>query len=193
MNQRRRTTALASTALVALLVVTGCSARNDGGAGQDSSKGSANGSRTAPIQPGPNKRLDGYEALWFTRGRYGSSDYQRMERQRCAIDAIVAEADPVTLLRRYTRLASTAKEIVRTDIPRKLMPSFVDLALKVKDTKLKSVAFISSDKYNSADPDFAWMQSVVAKATGPHQSHGPKGDAGTPVTAKDACGYHPVS
>lgn len=41
------------------------------------------------LQPGPDQRLDGFEALWFSRGRYGSDDYRRMERQRCMVDAIV--------------------------------------------------------------------------------------------------------
>ena len=79
------------------------------------------------LEPGPDQRLDGFEALWYSRGRYGSDDYQRMERQRCMVDAIVDEADPLTLLRRYQQLAATGKEIVRTDIPAALMPAFVEL------------------------------------------------------------------
>ncbi|MEP9365064.1 LCP family protein [Nocardioides sp. CN2-186] len=148
---------------------------------------------TGYLQPGPDQHLDGFHALWYSRGRWGSDDYQRMLRQRCMVNAIVAEADPLTVLTRYQALAKAGQEILRTDIPRKLMPAFVDLALKVKDTKMKSVAFVSSDKFFSGDPDYPWMQSVVAKALGPHQPHAPKDDAGTAVTANDACGYHPVS
>ena len=36
------------------------------------------------LQPGPHQRLNGFQALWFSRGRWGSDDYQRMSRQRCA-------------------------------------------------------------------------------------------------------------
>ncbi len=85
------------------------------------------------------------------------------------VDAIVDEADPLNVLRRYQDLAKAGEEILRTDIPRKLMPAFVDLALKVKEKKVKSIAFVSSDKFFSGDPDFTWMQSVVAKALGPKQ------------------------
>jgi polyisoprenyl-teichoic acid--peptidoglycan teichoic acid transferase len=145
---------------------------------------------TGYIEPGPDQHLDGFHALWFSRGRWGSDDYERMLRQRCMVDAIIDEADPLNVLRRYEDLAKAGEEILRTDIPRKLMPAFVDLALRVKEKKVKSIAFVSSDKFFSGDPDFAWMQSVVAKALGPKQG-GPKDDPGTAVKAEDACGYHP--
>ena len=147
------------------------------------------------LQPGPDQRLDGFEALWFSRARYGSDDYQRMERQRCMIDAIIDEADPLNLLRRYVSLARAGKRIVRTDVPRELMPAFVDLVLKVKDTRVRSVVFRSSDKFWSGDPDFEWMQSVVRRALTPKARSGHRDrppDEGTAVDAKDACAYAPV-
>lgn len=149
---------------------------------------------TGYLEPGPNQHLDGFHALWYSRGRWGSDDYQRMLRQRCMVNAIVDAADPVNVLRRYQDLASAGEEILRTDIPRKLMPAFVDLALKVKEKKMKSIAFISSDKFYSGDPDFAWMQSVVAKAVAPKKGGGggAKKDPGKAVKVADACGYHPV-
>ncbi len=53
------------------------------------------------LDPGPDQRLNGFEALWYSRGRYGGDDYQRMDRQRCMIGAIIDEAKPLNLLRRY--------------------------------------------------------------------------------------------
>ena len=50
------------------------------------------------IRPGPNQQLDGFTALEFARGRYDLTDYDRMARQRCTIDAIVDAADPITML-----------------------------------------------------------------------------------------------
>ena len=146
---------------------------------------------TGYLEPGPDQHLDGFHALWFSRGRWGSDDYERMERQRCMVDAIVEEADPLNVLRRYQALAKAGEEILRTDIPRKLMPAFVDLALKVKERKMRSIAFVSSDRFFSGDPDFTWMQEVVAKALTPKQRTGPKGDPGTAVKADDACAYDP--
>ena len=119
------------------------------------------------IQPGPDQHLDGYHALWFARGRWGSDDYQRMLRQRCVINALVDELDPVTLLQQYQDLAKAGKKIVQTDIPRELLPAFVDLGGAVKEHKLTSVAFVTSDRFFSGDPDFAWMRSVVDTALAP--------------------------
>mgnify|MGYP000918869789 FL=1 len=148
---------------------------------------------TGYLQPGPNQHLDGFHALWYSRGRWGSDDYERMLRQRCMVNAIIEEADPLNVLRRYQALAKAGEEILRTDVPRELMPDFVDLALKVKEKKVRSIAFVSSDKFFSGDPDFTWMQSVVAKALEPHPGGGAKGDPGKAVRTDDACGYHPVS
>ena len=147
---------------------------------------------TGYLQPGPDQHLDGFHALWYTRGRWGSDDYQRMLRQRCMVNAIIEEADPLNVLRRYQALAKAGEEIVRTDVPRELMPAFVDLALKVKDTKVRSIAFVASDRFFSGDPDFTWMRSVVAKAIAPRHGGGAQQDPGKAVKVDDACGYHPV-
>lgn len=158
------------------------------------------------LQPGPDQRLNGFEALWYSRGRYGSDDYRRMERQRCMVDAIVDEADPLTLLRRYQRLAATGKEIVRTDIPASLMPAFVELALRVKDAgSVRSVVFRISDEFFPGDPDFDWMQERVRLALVPRARERtpdrpaatatpgePTPEAGAAVDAADACAYDPL-
>ncbi|MDQ4055337.1 MAG: LCP family protein, partial [Actinomycetota bacterium] len=143
------------------------------------------------LDPGPNQHLDGFEALWFSRGRYGSDDYERMERQRCMIDAIIEAANPVNLFRRYTDLAAAGQEIVFTDIPLELAPAFVKLALKVKDAKIKSVVFRSSEKFNSGDPDFDYMRDTVQKTLHPparKPGAKPHSEAVEPV---DVCAYNP--
>jgi LCP family protein required for cell wall assembly len=143
------------------------------------------------LDPGPNQRLNGFQALWFTRGRYGSSDYKRMERQRCAINAIVAEASPVKMLKRYTKIAATSKEIVRTDIPAKLLPAFVDLAGKVKDKPIRSVGFELSDEFNPNDPDFDYVHAAVQAALRPARPAAPS--TGTPSTGTPAAPTSPAA
>jgi LCP family protein required for cell wall assembly len=147
------------------------------------------------LDPGPDQRLDGFEALWYSRGRYGSDDYSRMERQRCMIDAIIDEADPSTLIRKYLDLAEIGKEIVRTDIPSELLDDFVELAMKVKESKVKSVVFRSSDDFYPGDPDFEWMRAKVDKALAPPGSRPHRDrpdDPGAAADAKDVCAYDPV-
>ncbi len=80
---------------------------------------------TGYIQPGANQHLDGYHALWYARGRYGADDYQRMARQRCVVSAIIDQANPWNMLRRYQGITAAGSKVVRTDIPRELLTAFV--------------------------------------------------------------------
>jgi LCP family protein required for cell wall assembly len=151
---------------------------------------------TGYIEPGPDQHLDGFHALWFARGRWGSDDYERMLRQRCMVGAIVDAADPVTVVRRYLDLADAGKEIVRTDIPRSVLPALVNLGLRVKQHRVRSLAFVASERFFSGDPDFAWMQESVQRALAaldrPHRPRsGDTPDPGEAVDVKDSCAYDP--
>ena len=145
---------------------------------------------TGYIQPGPDQHLDGFHALWYARGRYGADDYQRMSRQRCVVNSIIDQANPMNLLRRYQALAAAGKKVVSTDIPQELLTPFVQLALKAKDSKAKSVLFRISDQFNPNAPDYDYMHEVVAKALAPHPHR--RHHAQSPVEKDDdACAYHP--
>jgi LCP family protein required for cell wall assembly len=161
----------------------------------------------AYIAPGPNQHMDGGTALAFARGRFGLTDYDRMARQRCTIDAIIQAADPVTLLQRYQELATTTKDIVSTDIPRSALDDFVDLAFLVKDATTRSVVF-DPNLIDPAYPDYDQMRQIVEDALAPASdsplsgapvSSAPTTDAGAPATPEDpaadvgdACAYDPV-
>jgi LCP family protein required for cell wall assembly len=145
---------------------------------------------TGYIEPGADQHLDGFHALWYARGRYGSDDYQRMSRQRCVVGSIIDQADPANLLRRYQALAAAGERVVSTDIPKELLPAFVELALKAKDHRPKSVLFRSSEDFNPNDPDFTYVHEKVAQALLPpthHARHQPQ----RTEDDKDACAYHP--
>lgn len=146
---------------------------------------------TGWIAPGPNRHLEGTDALWFARGRWNTDDYDRMERQRCVIDAVINQANPENVLLRYEQIASAGKHIARTDIPQRLLPALLDLGLKVKDAKIRSVVFRPSDKFDPADPNFPYMRSVVQQALNPSQTakHPPK----IIQKPQDACAYQPVA
>ena len=118
------------------------------------------------IAPGPNQRLNGFLALEFARGRYNLTDYDRMARQRCTIDAIVDAADPITMLRKYQELARTTRDVVFTDIPRSALDDFVDLAFLVKDASIRSVVFDNS-VISPAYPDYGLIRTIVSLALDP--------------------------
>jgi polyisoprenyl-teichoic acid--peptidoglycan teichoic acid transferase len=122
------------------------------------------GSEGRWLEVGPNRHLDGYRAMWFARGRYGYDDYHRMERQRCAMKAIIDQAEPGRVLTRYEAIAQSSKNIVSTDIPSKLLPAFVDLSLKVqRGGPIRSIAF-TNKIIHSADPDYKLIRTMVADA-----------------------------
>jgi anionic cell wall polymer biosynthesis LytR-Cps2A-Psr (LCP) family protein len=135
-----------------------------------------------------------------------------MARQRCAIKAIVDEADPITLLQRYQQLAETTKDIVRTDIPSSALDDFVDLAFLVKDAKIRSLVFDTS-LIEPAYPDYDLMRELVDEALNPPPaddassssrttaSPSPSDPAKTPSPkpekdavddVEDACAYDPA-
>jgi LCP family protein required for cell wall assembly len=165
------------------------------------------------IEPGPDQRMDGQRALAFARGRFGLTDYDRMARQRCTIDAIIDAADPVTLLERYQELAATTQDIVSTDIPRSALDDFVDLAFLVKDAEVRSVVF-DDTVIDPAYPDYDRIRAIVDEALSPvpaddaaadgtptpapatgspsPEADAPTGDPATVTDVADACAYDPV-
>ena len=152
------------------------------------------------LDPGADQHLDGYEALWYSRGRFGLDDYNRMERQRCMMDAIINEANPFNLVRRYGDIADVTKQIVRTDIPEEMLDPFLDLALLVKDAKVRSVVFRATydldpsdpNYFNPSDPDYDWMHETVAKAIDDDGKKHKKKKNKVAEDAEDACAYNPV-
>ena len=71
------------------------------------------------------------------------------------------------MLRRFPAVAEASKDSVFTDIPQDLLPAFVDLALKTKETRVRSVVFRSSEEFFPGDPDFVWLQERVQAAIEP--------------------------
>ncbi|MDP9863984.1 MULTISPECIES: LCP family protein [Streptosporangium] len=118
------------------------------------------------IQAGTRK-LSGEEALWFGRARTYSDDYVRMGRQKCLMNAVAKQADPVTVLRSFEKLADATVHAVSTDIPQGLLPNLIDLSDKVKDSRIKSFQFVPP-LINTADPDYRLIKhkvsSILAKS-----------------------------
>ncbi len=154
------------------------------------------------LHPGPDQKLNGRSTLWYARGRYGSDDFARMDRQRCVINAVVKQANPANLLSRYEDIAGASKSIVYTDMPQEVLPAMVDLSLRVKDAQVRSVVFKNGKKgFFSADPNFSQMRKRVQQALGetketsspsPSPSPKPKPTSGSASEDVDkTCKYDP--
>ncbi len=96
------------------------------------------------IEPGL-QTLDGHLALAYARTRNQDSDYFRMNRQRCVIEAMVEQADPIDLLRNFQTLANVIKDTMITDIPIDALPELLELKPLIDLENIVSVRFIPPD------------------------------------------------
>ncbi len=112
------------------------------------------------IKPGKNVHLDGYHALWFARSRHGSSDYERMVRQKCVMSAMLNQLDPVTVLTKFNGIAAAGKQIVATDVPPSDINTLMELAAKARKLPISSVAFVPPLTYPGS-PNFDVIRQTV--------------------------------
>ncbi|MFT3876604.1 MAG: LCP family protein [Propioniciclava sp.] len=135
-------------------------------------KNASGGSPAVPpdrwLPPGPDQHLNGFDALWFARGRYKTDDYHRMARQRCVIQAVVRQADPTRVAANYEALTKAGRNIVATDMPSSRLSAMLTLALKVKDGTMSSVSFENDkDGFYTAHPDWDLVRQRVRDAIDP--------------------------
>lgn len=117
------------------------------------------------IQPGKNKHLDGYHAVWFARSRAGATDYERMTRQKCVMTAMLNQLSPQKVLTKFQGIASASKQVVQTDIPSGDLGTFTDLALDSKKLPVSSFSPVPP-LIRTGDPDFDLVRTKVAEAIG---------------------------
>jgi LCP family protein required for cell wall assembly len=125
------------------------------------------------LAPGPDRKLNGTDALWFARGRYGlpGADLDRQARQHCTVKALVEQASPQNVLANYTSIAKAGEKLIRTDIPTKLLGQFVTLGQRVKTGKITNIDLDKKKNFpNGRNPDYAAMREIVAKALNPVRS-----------------------
>ncbi|NRD25407.1 LCP family protein [Frigoribacterium sp. VKM Ac-2836] len=115
------------------------------------------------IEPGEQK-LDGYHALWYARARHGTSDYDRMARQREVQQALLSQFQPATVLSKFQAVAAAGVQTVDTDIPQGALAAFVDLAVKAKSQQITSLELVPPT-YDNVYPDYDAMRAAVAQAT----------------------------
>lgn len=115
------------------------------------------------IQPGKNVHLNGYNALWFARSREGSSDYERMARQRCVINAVARQVEPLTIVTQFNAIASASGKIVRTNVPSGDVGGLVELAEKGRRLPIGSTSF-APPLIKPAVPDFSLIRATVKGA-----------------------------
>lgn len=130
------------------------------------------------LQPG-TYHMDGTMALYYARSRQGSTDFSRMNRQRCVLEALAEQADPLTLIQELPTIVPAVEESVFTDMPMDDLAAFIDLLSKVNTEEIVSIRFMpyapefdgtptsyiadwTADRYPIPDRDF--IAQTVATA-----------------------------
>jgi LCP family protein required for cell wall assembly len=125
------------------------------------------------VGPGKNLQLNGFQALWFARSREGSTDYERMARQKCVLNAMVKQLNPGTVLAKFNDIAAAGEQIVATDLPTHQLGTMLDLAGKGRSLPLASVNF-APPLILPVKPDFPRIREIVAEQVATSEASGTK-------------------
>ncbi|MDN5744608.1 MAG: LCP family protein [Nocardioidaceae bacterium] len=117
---------------------------------------------TGYIEPG-RRKLDGHDALWFSRSREGSDDYSRMARQKCVMTALLSQVSPSKALTNFQEIAKASTAMVTTDIPGGALSDMVQLAMRARSSKVSTVSLVPP-RVNTARPDVEVIQTMVRTA-----------------------------
>jgi polyisoprenyl-teichoic acid--peptidoglycan teichoic acid transferase len=145
--------------------------------------------RSFDIRPG-RRHLDGPAALAYARSRHGTSDYDRMRRQRCLLSAVAGQASPATMLRALPGLVPKLQRSVSTDIPVRELPPLASLASKVRRDRMVTVGLTPPRFALARDPagypivDAPAVRAAVGQVLQHPEAARPDGDQ--PTTAR--CG-----
>ncbi len=115
------------------------------------------------IEPGL-QHLDGWSRALGTRGsRATTTDYDRMRRQKCLIGAILKQANPLTVLENYSKLANAAHKVLLTDLTTGAVSALLDVAPKAKKQSFTSVQF-TNQVIDPDAPDLSVIRTMVQQA-----------------------------
>ena len=115
------------------------------------------------VEAGKNRHLDGKDALWFARSRSDSSDWDRIVRQKCVMNAMLQQLSPRTVVTKFEDIAKASEQLVTTDLPASQLGRFAELALKARSQPVRTVSFVPP-AINTSRPDVDKVQAMVARA-----------------------------
>jgi LCP family protein required for cell wall assembly len=84
--------------------------------------------------------LDGHQALAYVRDRTGSSDGERMRRQRCMVRELAASADAATLLRAFPAISRAIRASTTTTLPLGLLPAIIEALAELDSGDIATLA-----------------------------------------------------
>lgn len=103
--------------------------------------------------------FSGEEALAYARSRAFSSDYNRIQRQQCIQQAMIAQFNPQTLLTQFGDIMQAGENLVETNLPQSQLGSLLDLAVDAQGHQPQRLTLGAPDFGSAGDlfstyPDF---------------------------------------
>src|SRR5690606_39243498 len=111
------------------------------------------------------RTFDGEASLAYARTRSDSDDYMRMTRQREVQQALLAQADPLSVLQNFQSLTETGAKYIYTDIPQDGLGVLIDVALRASGSQAETIELVPP-RFNSVNPPFDQIRAVVKEALG---------------------------
>ena len=118
------------------------------------------------VEPG-QQHMDGFTALWYGRARHGTSDYDRMSRQRVLQEAILHQFNPANVLTKFRGVAEAGQEVVKTDVPQGMLGYFTNLATKTQKLPVGTVELVPQNGVEPTDPDYDYIAELIDAALNP--------------------------
>jgi len=100
-------------------------------------KSSANGKTDLDVMPGV-VQLTGKQALWFSRSRWSTTDFDRARRQQKVMRAVLQKARSTNLFANAISLYGDFRSSMETDIGVTDLPALIDIAQKLTNLQIKS-------------------------------------------------------
>ena len=117
---------------------------------------------SADIQPG-RQHLTAQQVYVYVRSRHADSDYQRMRRQRCVLEAMGNQLTGPALVTTFPELAAVITQYVSTDIPRSVLPQLVQLGATLNTSRVRTL-LLTPPLVNPASPDYGQIRAKVHAA-----------------------------
>ena len=147
------------------------------------------GSITGRVPAGYHK-LNGYQALWYSRSRVENSDDDRTRRQRCMVNSLINQANPFTMITKFTDVMSVARHSITMDVPQDHLDAFATLVNRMKKGNMRSVN-LSYPTIASGNPDFAKIKTLVKAAV--DRPHTAKKSTPSPTSSASSSSPTPSS
>ena len=114
------------------------------------------------IEPGEH-HFDGLTALGYVRSRTQSTDWHRMTRQRCVIEALVDQVSPLEAVSRFADISDIISQHLVTDIPLERLEDIIAVAGSLDTSRIVTVNFIPP-KFPRGNAPIRQVREAVTRA-----------------------------